>query len=99
VAVVGFGAVELAVAEVFRRRPSGAARRASRTGRPLPARRFLPWAAAIALLAAWELTSFFSHPRPQHPTISSMTDPLLAHHLIRSAAFAAWAWFGWILAE
>jgi hypothetical protein len=52
---------------------------------------------AIAALAAWELVSLFSQPRSAHPTISSIVDPLLAHHAVRWLAFAAWAWLGWEL--
>ena len=55
--------------------------------------------AAIALLAGWELFTLLSRPRSAHPTMSSMTDPLMAHHPIRWLFFAAWAWLGWVLAR
>ncbi|HEV7535188.1 MAG TPA: hypothetical protein VGP90_06110 [Acidimicrobiia bacterium] len=96
VAVVGFGAAEVAVAGLCRRRPPG-----PRRWRPRPPATgwVLPWGAALAVLAVWELLAFLGHPRSQHPTLSSMTDPLLAHHLVRAVAFGAWAWFGWVLAR
>lgn len=99
VAVLAFGAAEIAVAEVRRRRrrppgPPGAGPRPV-----VPGAAYLPWLLAIAGLAAWELFQLFSLPRSAHPTISSMVDPLLAHHAVRWLAFAAWAWLGWELAE
>jgi len=99
VAVLAFGAAEIAAAEVLRRRrhphrPSGAGRRPVLQGLA-----YLPWLLAIAGLAAWELFELFSLPRSAHPTISSMVDPLLAHHALRWLAFAAWAWLGWELAR
>jgi hypothetical protein len=87
VAVLALGVVEIAAAEIVRRR-----RRSD-----LPGRAYLPWVVAIAALAAWELVSLFSQPRSAHPTISSIVDPLLAHHAVRWLAFAAWAWLGWEL--
>lgn len=99
VAVLAFGTAEIAVAEARRRRrrphrPSGAGRQPV-----LPRFAYVPWVLSIAGLAAWELFELFSLPRSAHPTISSMVDPLLAHHLLRGLAFAAWAWLGWELAR
>jgi hypothetical protein len=102
--VLAFGALEIAVAEITRwrrrRHPADADADADADGRPdVPGRAYLPWVAAVAGLAAWELFSLFSHPRSAHPTISSMVDPFLAHHAVRWLAFAAWAWLGWELAR
>jgi len=96
VAVLAFGVVELALAEAVRhrRRLTGPGR-----GADLPITAYLVWVVALAVLAAWELFSLFNHPRSAHPTISSLVDPLLAHHVIRWLAFAAWAWLGWELAR
>ncbi len=98
VAVLAFGVAELALAEAVRQR-----RRPERTGpgrgAGLPVRAYLVWVVALAVLAAWELFSLFNHPRSAHPTISSLVDPFLAHHVIRWLAFAAWAWLGWELAR
>jgi hypothetical protein len=96
VAVLGFGSAELAVAGVYRRRRPLAL---GPNGRSLASRWFLPWGAAIVVLVAWELVAFSGHPRSHSPTISSMVDPLLVHRLVRTAAFAAWAWLGWVLAR
>ena len=98
VAILGFGVGEIALARDRR------VRRLHRgTATTIPERRastgYLVWVAAIAVLAGWELLTLFSHPRSAHPTISSMTDPLMAHHPIRWLFFAAWAWLGWVLAQ
>jgi hypothetical protein len=99
VAVLGFGLGEIAVIRACRaRRRDGAIQRAAPAPRSSPAG-YLVWAAAIAVLAGWELFTLFSHPRSAHPTISSMTDPLMGHHPIRWLFFAAWAWLGWLLAR
>jgi len=94
-AVLGFGVVELAGAEVVRRRTG----RLRWGGGDRPGRAYLIWVVAIVVLAAWELFSLFSQPRSAHPTISSLVDPVLAHHAVRWLAFAAWAWLGWELAR
>jgi hypothetical protein len=100
VAVLAFGVVEIALAEFVRRRRRRHLSGAGAGGGPdVPGRACLVWVAAIVVLAAWELFSLFSHPRSAHPTISSMLDPWLAHHLVRWLAFAAWAWLGWELAR
>ena len=98
VAVLGFGVAEIALARACR-----AGRGHGDTHTTIPARRassgYLVWVAAIALLAGWELFTLLSRPRSAHPTMSSMTDPLMAHHPIRWLFFAAWAWLGWVLAR
>lgn len=98
VAVLAFGLAEIALAGAVRRRRKLDLADAG-GGPKLPARAYLVWVLALAVLAAWELFSLFSHPRSAHPTISSLVDPLLAHHFIRWLAFAAWAWLGWELAR
>ena len=52
---------------------------------------YLVWIVAVAVLAAWELSTLFGHPRSAHPTISSISDSLLAYHPVRWLLFAAWA--------
>jgi hypothetical protein len=68
----------------------------------LPGRGAALWAGLIAAGSAWELAAFFQQPGLRtasyaHPTISVLTDPLLASHAGRSAALAAWLAIGWFL--
>lgn len=62
------------------------------------------WTSVFLALALWELTSLLLQPTLTtdsytHPTISVMTDPILASHLGRSVALVAWAALGWFLVE
>jgi hypothetical protein len=57
------------------------------------------WIVVLALLVAWEVTSYFGSPRDAHPTISSITDPLQAQHVARWLLFGGWLALGWSLAE
>ena len=62
------------------------------------------WASVFLALALWELTSLLLQPTLTtdsyaHPTISVMTDPILASHLGRTLALVAWAALGWFLVE
>ena len=50
-------------------------------------------------LAAWELASFLQHPRSRHPTLSSLTNDVLAHHPLRALAMLAWLAAGVVLAR
>ena len=56
------------------------------------------WIAIVAGLVVWELVTFVEHPREAHPTISSITDPLQAEHVVRWLLFGGWLGFGWLLA-
>jgi hypothetical protein len=62
------------------------------------------WTSMFLALALWELTSLLLQPTLTtdsyaHPTISVMTDPILASHLGRSVALVAWGALGWFLVE
>jgi len=54
-----------------------------------PGRAWL-WAALASAISAWELQSFLQHPRHDHPTLSSLTNTLLASHSARAVALVAW---------
>jgi hypothetical protein len=56
-----------------------------------------PWAVLFGLLAAFEVAAYFSSPRRDHPTLSSIADSLMSTHLGRAAAFALWLLLGWAL--
>jgi hypothetical protein len=64
----------------------------------------MAWVAVFVTLALWELTNLLLQPSlttdsAAHPTISVMTDPILASHAGRSVAVLGWLLFGWFLIE
>jgi hypothetical protein len=60
-------------------------------------RQTTPWAALLGLLAALEAAAYFSSPRRDHPTLSSMADAVMGTHWGRAALFAGWLLLGWVL--
>jgi hypothetical protein len=76
-------------------------RRAALTGQAL--RRAWLWAVVLVAGGLWELSSLLQQPHLTtdsyaHPTISALTDPLLASHPGRSLVLGIWLWLGWFLA-
>jgi hypothetical protein len=76
--------------------------------RPVPGQLPLPgsalWAGLLAAGGLWELASLLQQPSLTatsyaHPTISALTDPLLASHAGRSVAIGIWLVIGWFLVE
>ena len=74
--------------------------------RPVPGRLPLPgtalWGGVLAAGGLWELWSLFQQPSLSqtsyaHPTLSALTDPLLAGQPGRALVLAAWLLFGWYL--
>lgn len=63
------------------------------------ARAVLPWAILCVLLAGWELAAYLQHPRADHPTLSSLADPVLDWRPARALAFLAWLAVGADLAR
>jgi hypothetical protein len=57
------------------------------------------WSALAGAVVAWELLALRSLPRSAHPTISSITESVEQFHVTRLALYAAWVWFGWMLAS
>jgi hypothetical protein len=75
--------------------------RARLTGTAL--RRVWLWAVVLVAGGLWELSSLLQQPHLTtdsyaHPTISALTDPLLASHPGRSLALGGWLLIGWFLA-
>lgn len=71
------------------------------TGRPL--RRVWTWALLLLTGGGWELSSLLQQPHLTtdsyaHPTISALSDPVLASHPGRTVFLAAWLGLGWFLA-
>ena len=75
-----------------------------RTVRPATRPGALAWAGLFVALGLWELSALLLQPTLTtdsyaHPTISVLTDPVLATHLGRSIALFAWLATGWFLVE
>jgi hypothetical protein len=58
-----------------------------------PAGAFI-WALLVLALGAWELVAFLQHPRPDHPTLSSLATGVFDSHTTRAVAFLAWLGVG-----
>jgi hypothetical protein len=56
--------------------------------------RWTAWAVAIVLVAGWEVYSYLSAPRAQHPTFSSLLDTATGSHAGRGVVFAVWLVLG-----
>jgi hypothetical protein len=57
----------------------------------------VPWLALAGVALAWELTAYFSSPRHDHPTMSTIADELMSVHAGRAAVFLLWLGLGWSL--
>ena len=78
--------------------------RARPDGGRLPRAGTLAWLAALVAGCLWELYALLQQPSLTtdsyaHPTISTLTDPLLATFPGRSVVLLAWVAFGWYLVE
>jgi hypothetical protein len=68
----------------------------------LPRRGLAAWGAVLAAGGMWELWSLFQQPgfsvtSYAHPTISALTDPVLAAEPGRAVVLAGWLLLGWYL--
>jgi hypothetical protein len=97
VAVAGLGAVVVAIGW-----------RGPRHTRPAPPRPPLAglvlWGVLAVACCLWELWSLLEQPNLatssySHPTISTLTDPVLSTWAGRSVVLAAWLGLGWFLVE
>jgi hypothetical protein len=84
-----------------------AARRPTPRSRPLPSARPMGaalWAMVLIAIAVWELINLLLQPSFttgswDHPTLSTLADPIFATHAGRAVGLAAWLGAGWYLAE
>jgi hypothetical protein len=73
-------------------------------GGRLPVAGTLAWLAVLVAGCLWELSALLQQPSlttdsAAHPTISTLTDPLLATFPGRSVVLLAWVAFGWYLVD
>jgi len=97
ISILALGAVALAVAWRGPRHPE----RELAALDPVGA---VAWASAFVALALWELSNLLLQPNfttdsYAHPTLSVLTDPILASHVGRSILLFLWLAFGWFLLE
>jgi hypothetical protein len=55
------------------------------------------WIGLVSLLVAWELVAYFSSPRYDHPTLSTVADDIMSNHPGRAAMFVLWLALAWLL--
>jgi|HubBroStandDraft_5_1064220.scaffolds.fasta_scaffold402138_2 hypothetical protein len=58
---------------------------------------FSYWLIAVALLFEWEASAFRDDSPSWHPALTTLINPLLEPHPVRSAAFGLWLLAGWAL--
>ncbi len=58
---------------------------------------FSYWAICVAVLFEWEASAFKDGSLPWHPSLTDLVNPLIAPHLLKSAAFLIWLLAGWAL--
>jgi hypothetical protein len=97
VAVLGLGSVVVVIGWRGPRRPRARPARPSRMG-------LLLWLPVILAGCLWELQALLQQPNLTassytHPTISTLTDPVLAGWAGRSLLLVVWLLFGWFLVE
>jgi hypothetical protein len=97
VAVVALGAAVVAAGWRGPRHPGRAPAKLPTIGLAL-------WGLVLVAGCLWELTSLFEQPNLTtdsyaHPTISTLTDPVLSSWAGRSVILAAWLGLGWFLVE
>ncbi len=57
------------------------------------------WLICIAALFEWEASAFRDNSLVWHPSLTNLINPLLAPHLVKSAAILVWMLAGWGLVK
>ncbi|MCM6772330.1 hypothetical protein NDR87_01420 [Nocardia sp. CDC159] len=62
------------------------------------------WSGLLAAVLAWEAFAYvrqpdWTQPSAEHPTLSTLLDPVLQQGPLRFAGWLAWLWVGWRLAR
>ncbi len=57
------------------------------------------WAVPVLVIALTELYAFLNTPRPDHPTLSALADPILENYLARAACYFGWLTGFWALVK
>jgi hypothetical protein len=55
------------------------------------------WMICLAAFFEWEASAWRDNSWPWHPSFTNLIDPLLAPHLVKSAAILVWLLAGWAL--
>jgi hypothetical protein len=55
------------------------------------------WSLAVVVVVSWELLAWFSQPRSEHPTISSLLEHAMHHHGLRFVVYLLWLALGWAI--
>jgi hypothetical protein len=56
------------------------------------------WVWLLVVVVAWEFYEYLARgSRASHPTLSSMTDALDRHYLLKAAIFFGWLWLGMVV--
>jgi hypothetical protein len=57
------------------------------------------WMLPVLVIALTELYAFLNTPRPDHPTLSALADPVLENYLARAASYFGWLVGFWALVK
>jgi hypothetical protein len=55
------------------------------------------WMICLAAFFEWEASAWRDNSWPWHPSFTNLVDPLLAPHLVKTAAILVWILAGWAL--
>jgi hypothetical protein len=53
------------------------------------------WIILVAALFEWEASAFKDNSRPWHPALTTLVNPLIGPHLVKSVAVIIWLRVGW----
>jgi hypothetical protein len=62
----------------------------------IPAR-WWPWALLAVALVMLEVLSYLALPRSSHPTLSSISERIMALRVIKATLLLAWLWLGFLI--